>query len=56
MSIETLPSRERGLKLIFGFVVLFTEQTPPSRGRGLKFPGLLPLVMVPRRSPHGSAD
>ena len=52
----SLPSRERGLKLLLMLMILWHVSSLPSRERGLKYPRHAYGQQQPRRSPRGSVD
>ena len=52
----SLPSRERGLKLMDGVIALDVMESFPSRERGLKSQPAIPSAHQPSRSLRGSVD
>jgi len=57
MKAESLPLRERGLKLRFGVSATLMSMSLPLRERGLKLRfGVSATLMSMRRSPCGSVD
>ena len=54
--IWSLPSWERGLKLLNGVIITKFALSLPSWERGLKLEPLLTIVGEVRRSLHGSVD
>lgn len=54
--LQSLPTRERGLKFRKMTLLLWVDFVAPYEGRGLKFLFVVAFVSQPSRSPRGNMD